>query len=199
MSSALNKTLLIAIALLAALAGPAASSAERRAHERNLETEPTWTILLVGGSEDNRIRISLSLDGRSYEIDSKAVLEAPENVCAHPPGAPTQLACEATRVAGFEVNAGDGDDDIVLHQVPVPATLRGGAGDDRLLGSTKADKLIGGSGDDALIGRGGDDAMFGGPGSDRLFGRGGADTLRGGPGKDRIVPGSGRDDFLDRD
>lgn len=190
----MKKAILIAAMALVGLLGSAAHADERRAGEQ------MWTILLVGGPEDNHVKIDLTPDGRSYVIDSKAVLEAPEGVCVHPPELPTQLVCEAPPVAGFEVNAGAGDDAIILApQVPVPVTLRGGSGEDRLLGGAKGDKLIGGGGDDSLYGRGGDDSLFGGPGADRLFGQQGDDRLRGGPGRDRVVGGPGRDNRLKRD
>ncbi len=45
----------------------------------------------------------------------------------------TELLCPATTIAGFEINAGGGDDSAIISpKVLVPVTLRGGPGDDRL-------------------------------------------------------------------
>ena len=64
-------------------------------------------------------------------IDSIVPLEVGGTVCANPPGKPNELICQAASIGGFEVNAGAGDDTVgVAANVPVPVTLRGGAGDD---------------------------------------------------------------------
>ncbi|MGV1047422.1 MAG: hypothetical protein ACOYD4_02700 [Solirubrobacterales bacterium] len=154
--------------------------------------ERSLTVLLAGGAEANSFHIGLSPDGRSYQIDSAAPLEVGGSVCSHPQANPNQLLCEATAIAGFEVNAEGGDDTVhVSRALTVPVTLRGGSGEDTLVGGSGADKLIGGPGDDQLIGRGGDDALYGGPGDDALYGGSGNDLLRGGPGANVLVGGSG--------
>jgi len=97
----------------------------------------------------------------------------------HPEGKTEELLCEAAPIAGCEINTGAGNDTVILGKtVPVPATIRGGEGDDVLTGGAGADKLIGGPGDDELNGRGGDDMLIGGSGND---------TLIGGPGEDKLV------------
>jgi Ca2+-binding RTX toxin-like protein len=184
----MKKAILIVMALLAAQTVPLAHA------------EPaTWNILLSGGPEANSIQIRLSPDGRDYVIDSVVTLEVGGTVCSHPGGTSNQLVCEAAAVSGFEVNAGAGDDNVGLSpEVPVPVTMRGGPGDDRLAGGAGADKLIGGAGDDVLLGRAGNDSIFGGPGRDRLLGGRGDDLIRGGPGRDVVVVGSGRNNILPR-
>ncbi len=157
-------------------------------------TEGSLTVLLAGGTEDNRISISLSEDGRSYVIDSIVPLEVGGEVCWHPEGKETELMCEATAIGGFEVNAGGGDDLVSVDpKVRVPATLRGGPGFDRLSGGGGGDKLIGGGGNDILYGRGDADSLFGGSDNDLLFGGSGDDLLSGGSGDDRLH-GQGGDD-----
>jgi Ca2+-binding RTX toxin-like protein len=157
--------------------------------------ERSLTVLLAGGPEANTIHVGLSLDGRDYVIDSAATLEVGGNVCAHPEANPNELLCEATAIAGFEVNAGGGDDSVVVgHEVSAPVTLRGGPGDDKLIGGVGTDKLIGGGGADLLVGRAGDDWLYGGPDDDRLYGGGGDDLLRGGSGVNQLVGGSGTND-----
>jgi Ca2+-binding RTX toxin-like protein len=190
----MKRAILTAMTVLVACAAPTAHA-----------TEPSLTVLLAGGSEADTITIGLSLDGRTYVIDSPVPLEVGGSVCWHPEGQANELICEATPIGGFEVNAGGGDDSVtVAYRVLVPATLRGGPGDDTLIGGSAADKLVGGVGEDRLIGRGGDDSLFGGPGNDFLNGTGGADLLQGGSGddvlrgdpSDTLKGGSGRNQVV---
>lgn len=181
----MKKLLLISLVLWG-LTLPAAAHAEK-----------TYTVLLAGGDEDNVIKVWLSPDGRQYVIDSVVQLEIGGTVCAHPEDNPNELLCDAPAIAGFEVNAGGGDDHVqVAKHVAVPVTMRGGTGDDLLLGGGGTDKLIGGSGDDRLIGWRGNDLLYGGSGDDVLVGNAGGDVLRGGPGMDTLTGGPGADDLL---
>lgn len=178
-------------AILIAITAFAASGATAHAAERDIN------VLLTGGSEANVLDIKLSLDGRSYVIDSTVPLEAGGGICTHAEGNEKRLLCEATAIGGFEVNAGAGDDSVVFSpRITVSVTLRGGPGSDRLRGAGGGDKLVGGVGEDVLLGGGGDDWLFGGiagdwlnggSGKDRLVGGPGADYLQGGPGKDTLV------------
>jgi Ca2+-binding RTX toxin-like protein len=178
----MKKLLLISFALLALLA-PATALAETK----------TYTVLLAGGEEDNVIKVWLSTDGRLYVIDSVVQLEVGGTVCSHPEDNPNELLCAAPSIAGFEVNAGGGDDEVgVAKDVTAPVTMRGGAGDDLLVGGGGPDKLIGGNGDDRLVGWRESDLLYGGPGSDTLIGGPGADVLRGGPGTDTLAAGPGK-------
>lgn len=180
----MKKAILISLAALAALA-PAAAHAQPK----------TYNVLLAGGPEANMIKIWLSPDGRQYVIDSVVELEVGGSVCTQPEGEPRRLVCAAPAISGFEVNAGAGDDRVVVaRNVSVPATMRGGSGDDMLIGGAGPDKLLGGAGDDRLVGRRGADALFGGPGNDVLLGGPGSDLLRGGPGRDALIGGRGQDD-----
>jgi Ca2+-binding RTX toxin-like protein len=85
---------------------------------------------------------------------------------------------------GGELEAGE-HDTISGFEVVV-----GGAGDDRLIGSARAETLDGGTGDDDLRGLAGADQLFGGLGADRLHGFGGDDRLFGDPaqGDDYYTP-----------
>jgi Ca2+-binding RTX toxin-like protein len=76
---------------------------------------------------------------------------------------------------------------IVVAQVPVPAVIDGGDGDDR---------LTGGVGNDTITGGLGNDDIDGGDGANDLSGGDGNDTLRGGTSADRIDGGDG-DDSMD--
>jgi len=182
----MKKLILIALTLLAVVPAPVAHA----------ESGPL-TLLLSGGREDNTIHISLSMDGRDYVITSAAMLEAGGDICSHPEERMTELVCKAPAIAGFEVNAGGGRDSVILaSDIPIPATLRGGPGHDRLIGGGVSDKLVGGPGDDDLEGRRGDDLILGGPGSDRLLGGPGDDQMRGGPDPDVLVGGPGHNSAL---
>ena len=179
----MKKLILISLLALVALAPFQASA---------LSKATAYTVLLAGGSETNMIHIWLSSDGREYVIDSIVPLEVGGDICSHLEGNPNELICEAPSVAGFEVNAGSGEDHVsVAKNVAIPVTMRGGPGDDALLGGAGPDKLIGGPGDDRLYGWRGADLFFGGPGADLILGGPGADSLRGGPGNDQLRGGPG--------
>ncbi|MFT3788951.1 MAG: calcium-binding protein [Tepidisphaeraceae bacterium] len=71
--------------------------------------------------------------------------------------------------------------------------VSGGAGDDSLVGSGKADFIDGRGGNDTLRGLGGDDSLTGDAGDDQLDGGTGADTLLGQRGSDLVIGGPGPD------
>jgi hypothetical protein len=73
-------------------------------------------------------------------------------------------------------------------------TIRGTAGDDRLVGTIGKDVICGLGGNDVLLGKAGNDTLIGGPGRDRLDGGAGADQLKARDGDhDRVSGGNGRD------
>lgn len=180
----LGLLVLMALVAVAAIATVSASAAKRHPvhgsrHLAFLATEHSINLVLAGSPGEDRITIELSADGRSYEIESATPLEVGGTVCTHPEKLATQLLCEAAPIAGFEINTGAGNDVVTLGKtVPVPATIRGGEGDDLLTGGTGADKLIGGPGDDELVGRGGNDLLIGGSGTNKLVGGPGQNVLR---------------------
>lgn len=181
----MKKLLLISLAFLALLAPGIAHAA----------TPKTYTVLLAGGGEANMIKIWLDPGGREYVIDSVVQLDVGGSVCTHPEDNPNELLCTAPAIAGFEVNAGGGNDRVsIAKDVSVPVTMRGESGNDLLLGGGGADKLIGGAGNDRLIGWRGADLFYGGPGEDVLIGGPGSDLLRGGPGVDTLAGGPGGND-----
>jgi Ca2+-binding RTX toxin-like protein len=191
----MKRLLLLVLAALVATASIAAGSAAAIQGPRTEIGPPEKSINLVlaGSPGDDQITIELSADGRFYEIDSATPLEVSSPVCSHPEKVQEDLLCEATPIAGFEVNTGAGNDSVVMGRlVPVPATIRGGEGDDVLVGGAAADKLIGGPGNDELNGRGGNDVLIGGSGDDTLIGGPGNDILQGGPGHNTVVGGPGK-------
>lgn len=182
----MKKAILIVVAVLAVL--PAAFA--------GAEPGPV-TLLISGDKENSSLSVSLTSDGREYVILSSAPLEVGGNLCTHPEEAPNTLFCKAPAIAGFEVNAGGGSDIVTFSSgIPVPVTIRGGPGGDRLTGGGASDKLVGGPDNDFLSGRRGDDWMLGGGGIDKLLGGPGNDQLRGGPDKDKLVGGPGRNELI---
>jgi Ca2+-binding RTX toxin-like protein len=178
--------LLLIFVMTASIASGSTTTHSRRAIAA---TEGSVNVVLAGSPGDDRITINLAADGRSYEIESATPLEVGGTVCTHPERRAEVLSCEATAIAGFEVNTGAGNDTVTLGRtVPVPATIRGGEGDDVLTGGTGNDKLIGGPGNDELNGRGGDDELLGGSGDDTLIGGSGEDKLFGGSGNNALRP-----------
>jgi Ca2+-binding RTX toxin-like protein len=174
----------IAATVLVAVLAPVASATER--------AEKSVNLVLAGDDFSNTISIAVTPDGRQYTIESAAPLGVGGELCHHPEGNENQLLCEAVAIAGFEINANGGDDTITLAAtVPVPATLRGGPGEDRLTGGTGNDKLTGGPGNDKLSGGAGNDSLYGGSGEDQLSGGNGDDRLLGGSGTDLLLGGSG--------
>jgi Ca2+-binding RTX toxin-like protein len=170
---------LIAALVLAASLSTAASTAAPNPRTEIPPPERSVNLVLSGSPGNDRITVELSADGRSYEILSATPLEVGSSVCSHPDKRPEALLCEAAPLAGFEINVGIGNDVVTLgRNVPVPATIRGGDGNDVLSGGAVADKLIGGPGDDELIGRGGNDLLIGGAGDDVLVGGAGQNILR---------------------
>ncbi|HEV7668895.1 MAG TPA: hypothetical protein VGS22_10245 [Thermoanaerobaculia bacterium] len=73
---------------------------------------------------------------------------------------------------------------------PVPMSVKGGSGDDTLLGSEVGDTLDGELGNDTIDGKGGNDTLLGGSGDD---------TLTGGPGVDSFNAAAGRDNLNSKD
>jgi Ca2+-binding RTX toxin-like protein len=96
------------------------------------------------------------------------------------------------------VEGGAGNDKLDGSSVVVARLeLRGDAGNDDLRGGANADYLIGGDGQDVLRGGGGADWIVGGLDKDVLFGDAGNDVLVGGEGND-VVKGGDGDDWLVR-
>jgi len=99
---------------------------------------------------------------------------------------------------------GAGGDDTITAQPG--ASIRdgiysiGGPGNDLLRAPPGTGAIIrGGSGNDVIIGSRKDDLLYGEGGNDRVSGRAGPDHITGGRGNDRLSGGSGRDDVNDRE
>ena len=97
-------------------------------------------------------------------------------------------------VSRIVFDAGAGNDTVeAADGVALPFEGFGGPGNDRLTGSTGANRLwgdggrvTGAAGNDVIKGRRGADRLFGGPGNDFVWGYGGIDSINGGDGDDAL-------------
>jgi hypothetical protein len=96
-------------------------------------------------------------------------------------------------------------DNIDFASIVGSTTIRGGAGDNVVIGDDASqyivlgagdDELHGGGGDDTIGSEGGDDRLFGDSGNDELFGGAGADLLHGGSDTDTVSYEGNRDDYI---
>jgi Ca2+-binding RTX toxin-like protein len=108
--------------------------------------------------------------------------------------------CPTAGVQRIAIALRDGDDVLSLGGIgPVnyPATVRAGAGNDRVRGGSLDDSIYGGPGNDVLDGAGGADLLAGGRGDDVINAQDGfADRVVCGAGVDRVS--SDAIDLIDR-
>ena len=74
-----------------------------------------------------------------------------------------------------------------------PDNCRGTSGDDRLVGSSRANTIYAEDGNGRVLGRGGEDALKGGDGRDEVYGQEGNDRVKGSAGMDEVYGGPGDD------
>jgi hypothetical protein len=105
----------------------------------------------------------------------------------------------AERVAAVTADLDGARDDGVAGEGDLVATdvenIIGGAGPDRLTGSSRWNRITGGDGADVLRGNGGSDTLSGGAGNDRINGGSTWDTISGGPGDDVLIGDTGPDNI----
>jgi Ca2+-binding RTX toxin-like protein len=146
------------------------------------------------GNEANQITVSHQSGANTYTVADATATLTPSGTCvmvdAH------RATCPDAGITAVNVTTGDRDDTIALNGATIPATitetLDGGGADDTVTGANTPGNLRGGSGNDRLIGRG---RLEGGGGNDDLTGSPLADTLRGSSGRDTIDGGFGADDI----
>jgi hypothetical protein len=102
------------------------------------------------------------------------------------------------------VNALAGNDYVKLfgnsfNVLSIPATLKGGGGNDYLEGGKAADNIYGEGGNDNLMGGDGVDSLYGGDGNDRIEGGNQNDYLYGGNGNDKLWGNAGVDSIFGQD
>ena len=74
-----------------------------------------------------------------------------------------------------------------------PATIRGSAGSERIVGTNGDDVIVAGAGGDYVVAKGGDDLVCAGTGHDHLDAGGGNDRMAAGRGNDSVVGGHSTD------
>ncbi len=137
---------------------------------------------LVGGAGDD------ILDGDAF--DDVLIGGAGADMLIGGPG--LDLASYEDETAGIDVRLylGTGPGGDVLDGIE---QVRGGAGDDFIVGNTGQETFFGGDGNDQLRGGSGGDRLVGEAGDDILLGQDGRDMLEGGDGDDDLTGGEGRD------
>ena len=128
--------------------------------------------LLIGGLGNDTLDGGLGVDEASYAGDT--------------------LAVAANLLGGFAVQRA-GQPDFTVDTLIGIENLRGGAGDDFLLGDNTANRLEGMGGGDNLWGFGGNDTLIGGEGNDIIVGGDDADSLESGLGQDWLYGQGGAD------
>ena len=151
----------------------------------------------AGAGQNNNIKVFQS-GGRIYFQDQNGWPFTAPAGCLQITG--SSVSCPDAGITAFSVNAKDLDDTIDVDTSSLPATLRGGNGNDTVDGDAGADTILGSLGNDLLYGRGGNDLITDRPGgndTDRLDGSSGNDTLHGGDGdaNDRLYCGAGTDSY----
>ena len=108
---------------------------------------------------------------------------------------------------------GNGGNDTIRNLTSYQSTMKGGAGNDWLVGGSNIDNIEGGAGNDRIEGdfandsvQFGNDWLKGGPGTDTIFGKSGNDTIDGGilgrfftaAERDNLFGGAGNDRIFGR-
>lgn len=88
---------------------------------------------------------------------------------------------------------GNGGDDVITVDTPIPTVINGGDGNDTIHLYTANDIAHGDDGDDTINGGGGSDTIYGDAGNDTLYGENGDDFIFGGAGNDLLSGGKGHD------
>jgi Ca2+-binding RTX toxin-like protein len=169
---------IFAAVVLGALAGPAAASASFDAHINGTGA------VFTGTDAPERLTISQTGDVLMHDQTSPGFTNAFDFDSTQPGTQFLSAPVGQSRTIG--VQAGGGDDVIVVATPRAHANLVGGAGDDILTGDGARDVLRGGDGDDTLTGNGGGDSLTGEAGDDTLRWTldDGAAALSGGDGDD---------------
>lgn len=139
--------------------------------------DAVWYIADAG--ETNRVTVAQPNDDENVEItDGGATITAGPGCTSL---APNKVVCDW--VETFDVELGDGNDVLHLDMLSNESVLRGGEGNDRILGGANV--------------LGFHEYLFGGPGNDILRGSWGVDILDGGPGADTLSGGTSGEPVFD--
>jgi Ca2+-binding RTX toxin-like protein len=104
-----------------------------------------------------------------------------------------QVFCRSAGIERVRVDLGEREDSATV-ALPVPITLLGGPGADKLTAGPADDRVRGGDGNDRMSGSGGADVLDGGPGADAFDGGAGDDRLLSADGlAEKLTCGDGTD------
>lgn len=111
------------------------------------------------------------------------------------------VVCDILNPSFVSLDLGDKDDEVsqAAEQDPgdaVAMRVKGGPGNDTLIGGSKGDVLDGEIGDDTLNGSDGNDVLVGGAGIDTINGGNGTDSISAGLGRDVIDTRDGQRDTI---
>jgi hypothetical protein len=188
----------------------AAVMAAAPAHAATFGLEGTTVTLRVGPGEPvPTVRYANHGPAFAQPPEYSASVPIPQPVTAAPgcrQHNPSLVICDDTGITEFAAHLSDGNDVVepgatVLSQpapFPVPTTMYGGGGHDRLIGSTVAANLLdGGPGSDTVRGGNVQDRLYLGPDGGTAEGHGGDDLLYGGDtGINGLVGGAGNDQIF---
>ena len=127
----------VLLALVSLLAAPEVASAG------TVSAQDGRLDFTAGGGEANALRLAPA-EGAVTVSDADS-LQAGDGCVAVDA---VTARCDLTGIETAVVELGDGDDSVAADELTLPATLSGGAGDDRLAGGLGADRFEGGPGAD---------------------------------------------------
>jgi Ca2+-binding RTX toxin-like protein len=137
---------------------------------------PEGVLTVTGTNKSDRIGLVLSASDIQVTINKQS------------------LAIPLAGLTGIDIAGLKGNDRITIDPaITLPATIDGGAGNDRIHSGGGNDTIHGGRGNDRIDGGAGEDLLFGENGNDRLAGGLGNDELDGGAGNDWLLGGDGND------
>jgi Ca2+-binding RTX toxin-like protein len=162
---------------------------------------------LVAGAAPAQAAVTSAVAGgeltaRSNAGDAMAITCAPDGSVRVNGARPRTGSATCSSITSISVDGGPASNGVDLSAVARTrftrlgngrVGIRGGGGDDVLVGSAFADRIAGDEGNDFLDGDTGGDRLEGGVGHDRLLGFDGADKLFGGEGSDRLEAEEGAD------
>ena len=153
------------------------------------QVSDSGVLTINAGSLENRTRRNLRID----EIDESVTIGAVGPVINGRQTITVRMFDVTQTFEGVTsinvANTDDGNDAVeILSGVGVPGNVHLGAGNDRLVNrGSGAVVAYGGAGDDRLRGSSASEQLFGGAGEDVIEGGGGDDTIRGGIGNDTLL------------